>query len=166
MRYIKDGIIYEQPIYMTIGDTQLELNDSQLIELGYIPEYEVEEAMARDVENKINMPFNKLQILLDSITVQAPEGSKVGDDVISGLPFKLGQKWVPVLNGNVVTCQLVDDPDAFGLADKPFFFFDGNVNRLFPNAYYMHGNKRYVYVGATPSEAADWSQCSDDMEEF
>lgn len=86
MRYIKDGIIYEQPIYITIGDTQLELDDWQLIELGYIPEYEVEEAMARDVENKINMPFNKLQILLDSITVQAPEGSKVGDNVISGLP--------------------------------------------------------------------------------
>lgn len=164
MRYIKDNLIFETPIFAVKDGEEVELFDEQLRRLGYVPEEEVIMKQRAEIANKSYATVDKLQILLNSIEVQAPQGSTYEDDVIKDLPFKLGQKWVPVVNGNTISYQLVQDPDALGIESRPFIFFDGEENQLYPNAFYIHGGIKFVYVGIDIKSVVSWEECSEDME--
>ena len=81
MRYIKDNLIFETPIFAEKDGEEVELFDEQLRRLGYVPEEEVIMKQRAEIANKSYATVDKLQILLNSIEVQAPQGSTHEDDV-------------------------------------------------------------------------------------
>lgn len=100
---------------------------------------------------------DKLRLMLDSVPVNVPEETENNE-----LPFKLGYKWQPVYSGTAFGWELIVDPDAIGTADNPIIWTAGV--RLIPNAYYLHANVRYVYMGDDGFAGDDWDVTN--MEEF
>lgn len=162
MKLIKDGVVYETPIYTEVDGKQVELTIPQLFELGY-KSYDNE---VREIEYELqDQSFDtsdKLSVLLETITVKVPEGIEDEEGVIV-LPFKLGYKWKPVYDKNtgVITYETVQVPNALGLETNPIMFFDGVT--LIPNAFYTYNAMLYVYVGVKGT-AGNWESVKDDME--
>lgn len=163
MKLIKDGVIYETPIYMDIDGVQFELTTPQLFELGYKSydnEVMIIEQELRDQQFDTN---DKLSVLLETITVKIPECANNEEGLIS-LPFKLGYKWKPVYDNNTgtITYESVQVQNAIGLETNPIMFYPGVT--LIPNAFYTYNKILYVYVGVSKGIASDWDSVKDDME--
>lgn len=164
MKYVKDNMVYETPIYMEVGGARIELTDEQLLQLGYVQDYVVTGEQSTYITTATQTYVNKMDILLSTISVSTPEGSHMDGDMIYDLPFKLGYKWEPQFDGSVISYVSVPDPDAIGTSDKPFIFIEGSSNALLPNAFYVYNGVTYVYVGLSKSNAISWSDCESDME--
>lgn len=103
----------------------------------------------------------KLRLMLDSVPVTVPDAA-TDDNGVPVLPIKIGYKWQPVYSGTAFGWELVADPNAVGTADNPIIWTAGV--RLIPNAYYLHDNVRYVYMGDDGFAGDDWDVTN--MEEF
>lgn len=104
---------------------------------------------------------DKLRLMLDSVSVTVPDAA-TDDNGVPVLPIKIGYKWQPVYSGTAFGWELVADPNAVGTADNPIIWTAGV--RLIPNAYYLHDNVRYVYMGDDGFAGDDWDVTN--MEEF
>lgn len=104
---------------------------------------------------------DKLRLMLDSVPVTVPDAA-TNDNGVPVLPIKIGYKWEPVYSGTAFGWELIADPNAVGTADNPIIWTAGV--RLIPNAYYLHDNVRYVYMGDDGFAGDAWAET--DMEVF
>lgn len=143
MKKIKTIIVNGEP-------TQVE-EETTIDELIALQKHQI------DSDNSYKLsPNDKLAILVNSIETILPEGATGGK-----LPFKLGYKWVPHYDGSAIVWELVEDPNAIGLESNPIVFAEGMP--LLPNAFYLHEDKKYVYVGLNGT-ATTWDEVKGDME--
>lgn len=104
---------------------------------------------------------DKMALFVNSIPVEYPQERSANSGMSDKLPFKLGYKWEPKYNGTAIIWELVEDPNAIGLESNPIIFAEGMP--LLPNAFYLHEDKKYVYVGITGT-ATTWDEAKDYME--
>lgn len=165
MELIKDGIIYQQPIYTIIDGERIELTDEQLYSMGY-EDYNGVLSMQDSLLHGVDkMTIDKISLIADSIAVNAPEGAVIEGDVVCGLPKTLGYKWVPYYNGKTIEFSLAEDAAAIGTLANPIIFprvDDGYDVDLIVNGYYIYGGALYVYSGKG-GKSGDFSSVSDDM---
>lgn len=156
MKYIKGIDIKETPVITTTSEGYtITLSDQQLREIGYKPVDEV--IMEQDAELMELEPDEDdlKRSLIDNIKVEYPS---------SGLPFKLGYKWVPRISGDKIIFESIRAESAIGTGNNPIIFIENVL--LIPNAYYLYEGERYVYCGVERKTATSWEEIEADMEKF
>lgn len=155
MKYIKGLDVKETPIMVDALDGNIELVDQQLRDLGYLPYDEVVYEQAKSLNSIVPSEMEIKEQIVNSLTVQIPT---------EGLPYKLGYKWIPKIVNNTIVFESVRDANAVGTDKNPILFTQ--YVKLVPNAYYLHEDIRYVYVGLRTDNAMNWDEVKEDMEEF
>lgn len=167
MKFIKNGIIYEQPIYMLVDGMEIELTYAQLIGMGY-SDYDAVMSSQENSYSQDSITFDKMQMFLDSIPTIAPEGSTISEDgsTVSGLPFELGKKWTAMYDGEKVSVFSIDDENAYGTETNPFMFpAEGDSEhsiKVMNGAFYIHEGSLFKYNGEV-KVTNKWEDVSDDM---
>lgn len=152
MKYIKGLEIIETPRYTEVDGIQIELSDSQLRFMGYIPIDEVIMEQAEKLANTVPSEEDIKEKLVNKLSILIP-----GD----GLPYKLGYTWEPKIEGNCIVFESVRDSNGVGTNNNPIIFADYVM--LIPNAFYLYEGELYVYVGIK-GKATNWDSCKDFME--
>lgn len=86
----------------------------------------------------------KMQMLVETIQEQKPEGTTVNEDGTLKLPFKVGYRWEKKLVGNTIMYESVEDPNALGTQQNPIIYHEGV--QLIDNAWYKFGDILKVYM--------------------
>lgn len=166
MKYIKDNIIYDDPIRIQIDGRNLTLTYEQALKLGYEDYYTIlsrqEEAFVSN-EKRVD----KLRLFLDSMEIVVPEGAVVDGEIVRCLPFIAGKKWEPSLIGGKVVLESIDADDSFGTRGKPILFPETNEGykvSAINGAFYVYNGKLYKYTGANTFLTGEWSEVENFME--